>query len=441
MTLFLALAPATAAPVDLAAEVESLATSLGTLDRDTCQATLNGAFGQLKAIDPASVDRTSLDHGAVVDRVWTVRLDLQNSLARLHAEGDVSNDCITGFRRVDLATRYLIDHLLMDQDDASPWLTTKAFTGFDDLRSGDILVTRGAALSSAGIAHIGRVDSQFSHNAMVHIDPDGKRWTVEAYLERGGLVQPLETFLEHGLGRIVVVRHPDAALAAKAAGMAYDRVANGAPIDYDEAFDDNDDGEQLFCSEIGPWAFSMAGGPTDMPLHKTIFPQEENGPMFEAMGIEGDLLAAPSDLLFDPRFAIMGEWRQLDALEDMRRHDAVVEALFRWMEEEKYVLDQKWKHKATVKLGLALRKTPLLSRMVESMVHPNGDVQFLVAGLALQEAGDRLAADFDDALEDESSPSYDRMQEVLEGLRVDDLAVWTRKPRKASMHKVIHPAG
>lgn len=427
------------ASIDLPAEVAVLEAL--TFEGSTCASTLDGAFERLKGIDPDLVDRSDREALGpdLVERVWNVRLALHDDLQDLHAAGPVDAACITGFRRMDLATRYLVDHLLMEQDAASPWLTTPDFGGFGSLRSGDILVSRGAALSSAGIAHIGRIDSQFSHNAMVHIDEDGKAWTVEAYLEKGGYVQPLEEFLHHGLGRVAVVRHQDAQLAEEAARLAYERIAHGDPIDYDEAFDDSDDGEQLFCSEIAPWAFGLAGGPSDVPLHKTVFPQAENRPMFEAMGIDGDLFAAPVDILFDPRFELIGEWRELDELETMRRHDAVVEALFRWMEEEDYALDPKWKHKTTVRLGLALRKTPLLRRMVESMVHPNGDVQFLVAGLALQEAGDRLWKDFSHALDGMDSPSYAEMQAVLERLRVRDLERWETKPRKATVHKVIHP--
>jgi hypothetical protein len=435
------LATALAAPVDLTLEVDALGTSVRSVDAATCDASLNGAFERLAAIDPSTVDRRALDTTALVDQVWTIRLDAQERLIDLHADGPVPTDCITGFRRIDLASRYLIDHLLLETPDARPWLTTTDLQDFDDLRAGDILVTRGAGLSSAGIAHIGRIDSQFSHNAMVHVRPDGTRWTVEAYLERGGLVQPLETFLEHGLGRVLVLRHDDAALAAEAARLAHDRIAHGDPIDYDEAFDDSDDGDELFCSEIGPWAFAMAGGPTDMPLHKTVFPRDVNPAMFDAMGIDRDLLSAPVDLVFDPRFRIVGEWRALDHLEEMRRHDAVVEALFHWMEEEGYALDQKWRHRTTVRIGLAVRKTPILGRLLSSMVHPNGDVQFLVAGLALQEAGERLWADFQDALGDAERPSYAEMQQILEDIRKADLAVWTRKPRRATVHRVIHPSG
>ena len=437
--MLFALLTAQAAPVSLTAEVEALEKVFRSVESSSCTAELNGLFDHLASLRPADVDRDDLEADVLVERVWQARLALQEQLVSLHAGGPVDEACVTGFRRADLASRYLVDHLLIDSATGEHWLTTDDFRGVQDLRSGDVLVTRGNALSSAGIAHIGRIDSQFSHNAMVHIDADGEAWVVEAYLERGGYVEPLHHFLEHGLGRVVVVRHPDAALAAEASRLAYERIAHGEPIDYDEAFETDDDGEQLFCSEIGPWAFRMAGGPTDLPLHPTVFPQEENAAMFAAMGITTDVLAAPVDLLFDPRFRIVGEWRDVPSLETMRRHDAVVESLFRWMEEEDYALDPTWKHRNTVRIGLAMRRTPGLGRLVRDMVHPRGERDFLVTGLALQDAGDRLWAALEEVEFTEPSPSREELLDTLEQIRVADLARWEEKPRKAGVHRVLNP--
>src|SRR5690606_40469455 len=91
-------------------------------------------------------------------------------------------------------------------------------------RSGDLILMRGSAHNSAAIARIGDVDTQFSHIAIVYVDPDGKHWIVEALIEDGSVVKPLESVLDHGLGRAVLYRHRDPDLAARAAKLAYDRV-------------------------------------------------------------------------------------------------------------------------------------------------------------------------------------------------------------------------
>ena len=115
-------------------------------------------------------------------------------------------------------------------------------------------MTRATELSSAGIGHLADRDSVFSHNALVYVGDDGQAWVVEAYLERGALVEPLETFLASGIGRGVVLRHRDPALAARAADAAYHRVADGPHIRYDDRFD-AEDPTTLFCSEVPRWAF------------------------------------------------------------------------------------------------------------------------------------------------------------------------------------------
>jgi hypothetical protein len=448
-------APAPAAPVDLTATAAALHHTVESLTPETCGPALEGVFTDLARLTPRDVDlAAAIQHReALLDGLFATRLELDAKLAAFHEDGALDEACVTGARRTDLATRYLADHLYMLDQQVSaelgvapiaPWQTTAAFTGIDDLQGGDLLVTRGDALSSAGIAHIGRIDSQFSHNAMVHVDAEGRKWTVEAYLEKGALVQPLEDFLEHGLGRIAVVRFEDPALAARGAALAYDRIANGDPIDYDEAFDGSD-ADELFCSEIGPWALRLAGGPTDVPLHPTRFPVADNPRMFAAMGIEVDMLSAPVDVLVDPRFTLVGEWRSVPHLEEMRRQDAVVESLFRWMEEDDYALDPTWGNRAFVDVGLTLRRTPGLGRLVQNMVHPHGDRRFLIAGLALQQAGETLYADFDDAIAgldataDGGFLTRDEMLALLDDLRERDLAVWSEKPRKAGFHRVLHP--
>jgi len=429
-------------PVVLSEEVARIHRSVASLEAERCEPVLQEVFDRLSVLTPADVDlEDALTDGVgTLDDLFQARIALQDRLARFQADGELTPECITGARRFDLATRYLGDHLYIAGVDAEPWLTTPSFAGPEDLRAGDILVTRGEALSSAGIAYIGRIDSQFSHNAMVHVDADGKLWTIEAYLEKGALVQPLDDFLEHGLGRIVVLRYEDPELAARGAALAYDRIANGAPIDYDEAFDGSNPGE-LFCSEIGPWALSLAGGPDDLPLDSTRFPQAENPQMFEALGIEVDSLAAPADLLYDPRFAILGEWRAVDHLEQMRRQDAVIESMYTWMERDGYVLDPAWANRATVDVGLWVRRTPGIGGLLSDRIHPNADRQFLVAGLAMQVAGEALYADLQDALATQPRPlTRDELLALLEEMRATDLSAWERKPRSARFHRVFHPA-
>lgn len=445
MLLFTALA--SAAPngsVALSEQVSALGETVHHLEATHCTADLHTEYAKLEALEPAQVSRPDLaQHGqGLAERLFETRQALQRKLVSFHHEGTLTGSCVVSARRIDLGMRYLTDHLYMEGLETAPWQTAPGFAGAQDLRSGDILVTRGNGLSSSGIAHIGRIDSQFSHNAMVYIDPQGEAWTIEAYLEKGAQVQPLRDFLAHDLGRVVAIRYDgDATLSARAASMAYTRIADGPAIDYDEAFD-SDNSEELFCSEIGPWAFEMAGGPTNFPLHRTVFPRDQNGKMFDAMGIEGAGLAAPVDLLFDPRFEILGEWRSVNDLEQMRRQDAVVESVFTWMEEDGYELSPVWANRALVDVGLTVRRIPWVGGVLKERIHPHGDRQFLVAGLALQQAGEALYDDLNDRLEHQGNAlSWTQLKTEIEALRDEDRAVWEQRPRQAGMHRVLHPKG
>ena len=301
-----------------------------------------------------------------------------------------------------------------------------------------MLVARGVALSSAGIAHMGRIDSQFSHNALVYRDPSGAAWTVEAYIETGAIVQPLEDFLAHDQGRLVVLRHRDATFAADAAARAFDRIANGKKIHYDAAFD-GDSGDRLFCSEIPRWAFGeLMGQPPTIPHDLTVFPTDQTPALFEAMDLSVDVLAAPADVLYDPRFEVVAEWRDVDAIGTMRRHDAVVESLFQWMAEDGYALDPRFSDRAYVGVGRTLRQTPGVGWTLRNTLSPGMDVDFLVASLTLQNAAIELDAALAEAM---SGPGLTRDQLLaqLEVLRVADLAVWRDRPRRSGFHRRLHP--
>jgi hypothetical protein len=429
----------------LSVEVDRVYAEIRDLTPDRCVPVLETMFQDLERLKPAEVDPDDLQkHGAAtLGKVWEARQLLHVQLQTMYEDDTLTVDCLRSIRRADLAGRYLADYLYAGLPGASPWLVnpTIPFSGPEDLRSGDILVTRGDAVSSAGIAHMGRLDSQFSHNVLVYVDPrTGKTHTVEAYLELGALTQPLEDFLEHGIDRIVVLRHPDAELAARAAQSAYDRVRHGRRIDYDADFDFQNH-EGLFCSEVPRWAYGeLAQGPQDIPfeLALTVFEHDKNKVMFEAMGIETAVTSAPADILYDPRFEVVAEWRNPEHLPRLRHQDAVVESVMTWMEDLGYRLHVQKRHRNTVAFGLFVRRLPLLGAALKHKIHPRGDKEFLAASLALFEVALAVDEDFEAALQGKAEPvTYTEMRAILEDLRLKDLATFHADPRKARYHGVL----
>lgn len=433
----------------LSEEVERVGAAIAELTAEQCVPVLEQVFVDLERLLPAEVDESDLMvNGAhLAGDVFAARVALHERVGAWWGAGTLTPECMRSVRRADLAGRYLVDYVVGAlPDDARPpdWLAAEGsgFRGPGDLRSGDVLVTRANAISSAGIAHMGRVDSQFSHNVLVHVDDAGRAWGVMAYLEYGALVMPMEEFLADGVSRAVVLRHPDAELAARAAAAAYERVVDGPPIDYDADFD-HVDHAKLFCSEVPDWAFGeLLGRADDVPiaLALTKFDREHNAGMFDAMGISTDITSAPADVLYDPRFAVVAEYRDPAELVRMRHHDAVVESVMTWMEGRGYVLEVARRHRATVRFGLFARRLPVLGAGLRSKIHPRGDEAFLVASLALQEAVLAVEADLEAAIEGRPEPlTWDELRAALEEVRAADLARWQADPRDAHFTGILHP--
>lgn len=440
-----------AAPHVLSADVAELRDALqGGLEAEACPVVLDAWYRKLEQIDPRDVDRADLQaHGAgLVQDVFEVQVGLHGLLQGLASRDALDRDCLVAIRRADLAARYLADYLLevLPPEDAHGlWLTNPnaAFRGPEDIRAGDVLVTRATLISSAGIAHMGQVDSQFSHNVVVHVDDRGRAWTVEALMELGGITQTLEEFLPDRIGRVVVLRYHEPEVAARAAALAWERVHRGRPIRYDADFD-YEDHEALFCSEVPRWVFgSLADPAAEVPfdLALTRLDTTGNPQLYEALGIPGELVSAPSDVLYDPRFELLAEWRDPSMLRSMRWDDAVVESAMRWMSDQGYVLDAGKAERRLVSTALVVRRIPLIGLALKARLHPHGDKEFLVSSLALQNAALAVLGELGARLEGREAGlvSYERLRAELEAIRVADLERWRQDPDTARFHRWLHP--
>src|SRR2546426_10213360 len=76
-----------------------------------------------------------------------------------------------------------------------------------NLHSGDILVSRGGAPTSALIARGNDYPGNFSHVALLHVDAaTGRASVVESHIERGVVIASLEEYLQDKKLRIMVLR-------------------------------------------------------------------------------------------------------------------------------------------------------------------------------------------------------------------------------------------
>ncbi len=200
------------------------------------------------------------------------------------------------------------------------------------IRSGDILVSRGGVATSALIARGNDYPGNFSHVALVHVEPRSRNTTlVEAHIERGVAVASLSDYLRDTKLRVMVLRlradlpvvaaHP--MLPHEAAASAW-RDARERHIPYDFAMDAADH-SRLFCSEVASAAYARYGLTLWMGLSHISSPGLAR--WLSGFGVRNFETQEPSDLEYDPQLMVVAEWRDSATLRADHLDNAVVDAL------------------------------------------------------------------------------------------------------------------
>ena len=253
----------------------------------------------------------------------------------------------------------------------------KFFKKFDwrkDLKTGDIIMTRGTTFASAIIGRIPSVDFQFSHLGFVLVEDGtllgeenkGKLFIVESEPE-GMLISPLDTYMGRDLGRFAIFRmrniknnaqSTDAAVLAKEAVRQMVTIIKSKKIVYNFLMDisvppNPADAKQLFCSQLVQagllYAETQSGmkmeelGPVrpdkisnfNFPLVFSRMDHESNS-LIKLLGITSYFTFAPGDVEIDPRVELIADWRNFPVVPKMRIHDVIFSKIFQWMEEGGY---------------------------------------------------------------------------------------------------------
>jgi hypothetical protein len=374
---------------------------------DSCAEILVGHRNNLLDLNYDEIDKEEIlaQGESIVQELYQVEILLHEKLFQISRTERLSDDCMNSYRAFDLSMRYLKDFLIERLDlikDQDEWLNNefnvKKFKANDyPLETGDVIVSRGDAISSAGIAHMGRIDGQFSHNAIIYKDPISKNiYTIESYIEKGVFIQTLEAFLNSGIGRLVVLRHRDRALAKKAGDAVFKRIQNGKKIHYDYGFDYFDH-QTIFCSELVGFAYgALLNKKTDIPYQFTTFPIEENPRFFSMMGIEQKITYAPVDVLYDPNFIHLAEWRKIDRLSALRKQDAVARTLYTLMEDSAYELVPSHNTKLTIDFGIFMRKIPFIGKLLlGEKLSAKAKRKFLISAFTLGHVGELIFNELD----------------------------------------------
>ena len=329
--------------------------------------------------------------------------------------------------RADEVSRLAADLAFLDDPRAPAWSGSAPFEGagpgaleplVEGLQTGDVLISRAPALTSAGIGALPLPPSPFSHTSIAWRGPDGVE-VLGSFMEHGTVLEPLDQFLvQNKTVRVVVLRHRDPELAQQAGEAAARRVREGPYIPYDDDFDHRDP-STLFCSQLPAWAFGpLIDRPQHLPRHTSWLDHDALGPIYRRLGMRHPSFLAPADYLYDPELEVVAEWRDRAQLRATLLHDAVLAAMLGWARDHGYRLRVHRRDQAYVHLGLAVRRTPVLGRLMAHMVSKEVRPTMLIGALTLQHAGADVIARLEARLgADRIEPA--RLVEELEAIRVE----------------------
>jgi hypothetical protein len=200
------------------------------------------------------------------------------------------------------------------------------------IHSGDVLLSRGGAATSALIARGNDFPGSFSHVALVHVEAGtGRVRIVEAHIERGVAIATPEEYLRDRKLRVLVLR-PRADLPAVAADPLLPHAAATAAlaraeagrIAYDFAMDAQDP-TRLFCSEVAGQAYRKLG--VELWPAASHISSPGVRAWLAALGVRHFETLEPADLEYDPQLRVVAEWRDVDALRKEHHDNAVTDAM------------------------------------------------------------------------------------------------------------------
>jgi len=199
------------------------------------------------------------------------------------------------------------------------------------IHSGDILVSRGGAPTSALIARGNDYPGNFSHVALVHVDEKTNLASIiEAHIERGVAISTLEEYLRDKKLRVMILRLrsnlpalvADPLLPHQAAAYALQE-ARDRHIPYDFAMNYHDHAG-LFCSEVASFAYEKFGVKLWMGISHISSPGV--CAWLAAFGVRHFETQEPADLEYDPQLRVVAEWRDPEILYQDHVDNAVVDA-------------------------------------------------------------------------------------------------------------------
>jgi hypothetical protein len=320
--------------------------------------------------------------------LFDLRLGLREFVRKYPTE--LSEECLGLVRRAIRYARFAEDSLaewlffnsanaeaVPAENFGGGYLHTLLNPKFDkvDFMPGDVLLVRGQSSVSAMIARIGDEDAQFSHMALVGKDSSGKLHVIEALIETGVIITPLETYMKEKEARIALFRNPDEALALRAGRRFYDyaseKLARGEVIPYDFGMEP-DDHSQIFCSEVVRYAYKLASNDAyKVPLYLTSIARLSDTDFIRGLGVTARQTFAPADIELDHRFEVVAEFRTIPRLRRVRMQDSILTSIYSWIETKGSKFKFSPAAKAKARAAWALRQLGFARDKLQKHMRPS----------------------------------------------------------------------
>jgi len=205
------------------------------------------------------------------------------------------------------------------------------------IHSGDILVSRGGAPTSALISRGSDYPGNFSHIALLFVDPKTNIPSIiEAHIEIGVAISTLEDYIKDKKLRMMILRLrsdlpqiiADPMIPHKAAKASLKR-ALAYHIPYDFQMDDKNY-DKLFCSEVASSVYRELG--INLWTSRSTISSEGTAKLLAGFGVTHFETQEPSDLEYDPQLKIVAEWFERETLYQDHIDNAAVDAILEWTE-------------------------------------------------------------------------------------------------------------
>jgi hypothetical protein len=424
---------------------------------------------QIDSLDVKKLPKEEVlrDAEEIARNSWEIRATLHRRLS------EFSKDCVLQIQSTFRQFRFIEDYLLelsrrvthltpteidfqkepVPIKDNSVSFYQFSSSGSSEIKSGDLLITRGVSFLSSMIARLGQRPTQFSHVVMAYEDPQSKKMqTIESYVGVGVAFYDMDFALKNENARILWLRAKDEDLGRKGALMMGKMVKESLdaknPIKYDYSLD-FEDPTTMSCAEVSQIAFQLS---SDGSFKIPLYPNElsASNSITQRLELKEGETYEPGDMEIDPRFELIGEFRDLRLTRDSRQKDAIMTALFQWMEQKDYVLKDNFKSKMAGGLIYNVRRTfmwPLVKRVLRvddfSKEIPRNMLKTVTL---INELGEVLLKELKHRdLEFEKKHgvpmSYMDFYRVLEDLRSEDYKIFENKKtrKKALFHQYINP--